>query len=111
MTRIIPADGKTKGLTQVSDTLQIAREFTDRGLNNLPEITMQLNREEYQYWQLIEEFYSDALKCRMKVWNIDGEVTAISERLERYTIDDVKQVSLFCDVFGGEIVPGRRKDK
>lgn len=111
MTRIIPADGKTMGLVSVSNTLQIAREFTDAGLKSIPDITMKINREEYQYWQLLDEFYSEALGCRMKTWNIDGTVTVISERLDRYTIDDVRQIALVCDVFGGTVVPGKRKER
>lgn len=109
MTRVIPADGKTRELIRVSDTLQIAREFTDQGWHSLVDITMNLERSEYQYWQLLDDFYSDALKCRMKVWEIDGEVTAISERLERYSVEDAHQIALICDVFGGGVVPGTIK--
>lgn len=109
VTRIIPADGKTKGLTSVSNDLQISREFTDRGLLSLVDITMNLNREEYQYWKLKDEFYSEAFGCRMKTWDIDGKITCISEKLDWYSIDDVKQIAMVCDVFDGEVVKEKKR--
>jgi len=102
--RIIPADGKTSGMITVSDTLQIAEEFYSKNIKSLDDFAAILGRHEFQYWELKETMYSEALSCHIKVWEIDGELTVISERLDRYTMDDIRNIDRVIRVFDGQMI-------
>lgn len=102
--RIIPADGKTSGLITVSSGLQIAEEFTVLGIKSLDNVMNSLGRHEFQYWELKETMYSEALNCHIKIWDIDGELVVISEKLDRYSMADIENMSRVMKVFDGVLV-------